>query len=567
LAFASFDSISQDSFVPKQEVTIHDSSLVSVPAPAGWEEKIAHFLLTRSPLGSLVRWVAGIKASVHAKLLASFLLVTALFMGMGVMSLQTITKMASQGQLLDEVHERVHWSQEIQHALALQMNFTAMALLLKNDSTVEHILRENNRFNNTLARLEKAAQPEEVQLIQRIRVAQQEALTTVADIANLVRDGRVDDAMRLQLSKEYPLSLQIEGLVNQLVQREREKMGQLRASVAAANKNTLVLMASSAAVLILLALLLGFVTSWSFILPVQEAHGFLGEVAKGNFAATINVPNRDEFGALADRMNQMSQELQRLYDSQHRNSQELQRLNDQLQQASKAKSNFLANMSHELRTPMNAILGFVEMALDEIYGEVPSHLKEPLTDIQTNGKHLLRLINDVLDLSKIEAGRMELVLAEYSVQDVVETVRSSLQSLALEKGLGFVAAAEDDIPLAFGDGRRIAQCLTNLVGNAVKFSKRGRVAVWVEQQGDNLVYRVSDTGIGIPKEELENIFAEFQQVDTAITREYSGTGLGLNITKKFVEMHGGRIWVESELGQGSTFSFSIPLRMNHGGVA
>jgi signal transduction histidine kinase len=553
--------------VPKQEATIHDSLLVSVPAPAGWEQKIAHFLLTRSPLGNLVRWVAGIKASVHAKLLASFLLVTALFIGMGVMSLQTIAKMSSQGQLLDEVHERVHWSQEIQHALALQMNFTAMALLLKNDSTVEHILRENNRFNNTLARLEKAAQPEEVQLIQRIRAAQQEALTTVADIANLVRDGKVDDAMRLQLRKEYPLSLQIESLVNQLVQREREKMDRLRASVAAANKNTLVLMASSAAVLILLALLLGFVTSWSFILPVQEAHGFLGQVAKGNFAATINVPNRDEFGALADRMNQMSQELQRLYDSQHRNSQELQRLNDQLQQASKAKSNFLANMSHELRTPMNAILGFVEMALDEIYGEVPPHLKEPLTDIQTNGKHLLRLINDVLDLSKIEAGRMELVLAEYSVQDVVETVRSSLQSLALEKGLEFVAAAEDDIPLAFGDGRRIAQCLTNLVGNAVKFSKRGRVAVWVEQQGDNLVYRVSDTGIGIPKEELENIFAEFQQVDTAITREYSGTGLGLNITKKFVEMHGGRIWVESELGQGSTFFFSIPLRMNHGGVA
>ena len=551
----------------KQEVTIHDSSLVSVPAPAGWEEKIAHFLLTRSPLGSLVQWVAGIKASVHAKLLASFLLVTALFIGMGVMSLQTIAKMASQGQLLDEVHERVHWSQEIQHALALQMNFTAMALLLKNDSTVEHILRENNRFNNTLARLEKAAQPEEVQLIQRIRVAQQESLTTVADIANLVRDGRVDDAMRLQLSKEYPLSLQIEGLVNQLVEREREKMGQLRASVAAANKNTLVLMASSAAVLILLALLLGFVTSWSFILPVQEAHRFLGEVAKGNFAATISVPNRDEFGALADRMNQMSQELQRLYDSQRRDSQELQRLNDQLQQASKAKSNFLANMSHELRTPMNAILGFVEMALDEIYGEVPPHLKEPLTDIQTNGKHLLRLINDVLDLSKIEAGRMELVLAEYSVQDVVETVRSSLQSLALEKGLEFVASAEDDIPLAFGDGRRIAQCLTNQVGNAVKFTKRGRVAVWVEQQADNLVYRVSDTGIGIPKEELENIFGEFQQVDTAITREYSGTGLGLNITKKFVEMHGGGIWVESELGQGSTFSFSIPLRMNHGGVA
>jgi len=554
----------QGRYVPKPEVTISDGTLAFAPTLTGWEERLAHFLLTRSPLGDLVRWVAAIKASVHAKLLAGFLLVTLLFIGMGVISLQTITKMSSQSQLLDEVHERVHWSQEIQHALALQMNFTAMALLLRDESTVENILRENNRFSNTLARLEKAAQPEEVQLIQRIRAAQGDALTTVADIANFVRDGKIDDAMRLQLNKEYPLYLQIEGLVNQLVQREREKMDRLRASVAAANRKTLILMASSAAALILLALLLGFVISWSFILPVQEAHGFLSQVAKGNFGATINVPNRDEFGALADHMNHMSRELQRLSESQRRGSHELQRLNEQLQQASKAKSDFLANMSHELRTPMNAILGFVEMVLDEIYGDVPAHLKEPLTDIQTNGKHLLRLINDVLDLSKIEAGRMELVLGEYSVQEVVETVWASLQSRAVEKGLGFVVAAQEDIPLAFGDGRRITQCLTNLVGNALKFSKGGRVAVWVEQQGENLLYRVSDTGIGIPKNELENIFNEFQQVDMAMTREFAGTGLGLNITKKFVEMHGGRIWVESELGKGSTFFFSIPLRVNHG---
>ena len=544
----------------KEEATLPDGDLMSSPAPSGWEERIVHFLLTRSPLGGLVRWVAAIKASVHGKLLAGYLLVTLLVIGIGALSLQTISKMSTQGQLLDEAHERVHWSQEIQHALAMQMNFTAMALLLKSETTVENILRENNRFNNTLARLEKAAQPEEIELIQRIRAAQGEALTTVADIANLIRDGKVEEAMQLQHNKQYPLYRRIEDFVTQLVERERNKMDRLRASVAAADRNTLILMASSAAALMLLALLLGFVISWSFILPVQKAHGFLSEVAKGNFAATIDVPNRDEFGALAAHMNHMSQELHRLYDSQHQASQELQRLNEQLQQASKAKSNFLANMSHELRTPMNAILGFVEMVLDEIYGEVPPHLREPLTDIQTNGKHLLRLINDVLDLSKIEAGRMELVLAEYSVQDVVETVRTSLQSLALEKGLEFVAAAGDNIPVALGDPKRITQCLMNLVGNALKFTKHGRVTVWVEQQGENLLFRVSDTGIGIPKEELENIFGEFQQVDTAITREFTGTGLGLNITKKFVEMHGGRIWVESELGQGSTFFFNLPLR-------
>jgi signal transduction histidine kinase len=534
--------------------------------PAGWGERIAYFFLDRTPLGKLVHWVAGIKFSVHKKLVTGFMLVTLLVVAMGGFSLQTITKMSRQSTLLDEAHKRVEWSRQIQHALALQMNFTAMALLLQDEATVEKILRENNRFNNILALIAEEAVPEEQGVIERIRVAQGEALTAVADIANLLRDGKVSDAMNLQLTKGYPLYEQIAGLVDQVVIVEQSKMTGLRANVAAATRRTQILMGVFVVSAILLALLLGFVISWSFILPVREAHGFLTEVAKGNFQATINVSNRDEFGDLAERMNQMSRELHDLYEKQRAAAQELQMLNARLTEASKAKSEFLANMSHELRTPMNAILGFLEMLLDDIYGEVPPHLREPLIDVQVNGKHLLNLINDVLDLSKIEAGRMELVLGEYSVQDVVETVRTSLQSLALEKGLGFVAAAEDDIPLAFGDGRRITQCLMNLVGNALKFCKRGRVEVWVERQGDDLLYHVADTGIGIPKEELKNIFTEFKQVDTAMTREFSGTGLGLNITKKFVEMHGGRIWAESELGKGSTFFFSIPLRVNDGGT-
>ena len=534
--------------------------------PTDWGERIPYFFLDRTPLGKLVHWVAGIKSSVHAKLVTGFMLVTLLVVAMGGLSLQAITKMSHQSTLLDEAHKRVEWSRQIQHALALQMNFTAMALLVRDEATVEKILRENNRFNNTLGLIAEAAVPEEQDVIQRIRVAQGEALTAVADIANLLRDGKVNEAMTLQTSKGYPLYEQIAGLVDQIVLAEQSKMTGLRANVAAETRRTQILMGIFVVSAIFLALLLGFVISWSFILPVRKAHGFLTEVAKGNFQATINVPNRDEFGDLAERMNQMTLELHNLYENQRAASQELQILNNRLTEASKAKSEFLANMSHELRTPMNAILGFVEMLLDDIYGEVPPHLREPLVDVQVNGKHLLNLINDVLDLSKIEAGRMELVLGEYSVQDVVETVRTSLQSLALEKGLGFAAVAEDDIPLAFGDGRRITQCLMNLVGNALKFCKRGRVAVGVERQGDDLIYHVADTGIGIPEEELKNIFTEFKQVDTAMTREFSGTGLGLNITKKFVEMHGGRIWVESELGKGSTFFFSIPLRVNDGGT-
>jgi signal transduction histidine kinase len=239
----------------------------------------------------------------------------------------------------------------------------------------------------------------------------------------------------------------------------------------------------------------------------------------------------------------------------------------QLEAASRHKSDFLANVSHELRTPMNAILGFNELILDEGYGEIPKDLRRPLTDIQQSGKHLLRLINDVLDLSKIEAGHMKLAAGEYSVRDAVEVVRASLGSLAMEKGLDFVAAVPSNLPLAYGDSKRIIQCLMNLAGNALKFTKRGKVEIAVERLDETLRFRVSDTGIGIAPEHIAGLFAEFQQADSTIAREFGGTGLGLSITKRFVEMHGGRVWVESEVGIGSTFYFSIPLRLEAGRTA
>jgi len=218
-------------------------------------------------------------------------------------------------------------------------------------------------------------------------------------------------------------------------------------------------------------------------------------------------------------------------------------------------------MSHEIRTPMNAILGFTEMIRDGIYGEVPSEIQEPVSDIHTCGKQLLGLINNVLDLSKIEAGRMELALGEYVVEDVVNTVKLSLRALAASKGLDLVTTVPPDLPLALGDGKRITQCLMNLAGNALKFTQQGRVEIRVEAQGPSLLFAVSDTGIGIPPEQVGSIFEEFRQADATISRDFGGTGLGLSITRKLVELHRGRIWVESEEGKGSTFFFSIPLRV------
>jgi signal transduction histidine kinase len=503
--------------------------------------------------------VAQVPASVHIKLLAAFLVITALFIAMAGISLGTIARTAGQSLKMHEAHERVEWSQQIDHALARQMHFTALALVLQDEASVARILRENNRFNETLGRREVVGTEEERSLIQQIRGRQDGVMNAVADIANAIRDGKLDEARASLLGRQERAYQDIEALVGRLVDVENRYMLDLKHAVETANFRSILLTACFAALAVVLALLCGFVISWSCLLPLRKAQEFLGAVSAGDFTARITVPNRDEFGAQAARLNHMSEEIGRLMGEQQRTATALRELNTSLEHASRAKSEFLANMSHELRTPMNAILGFTEMMRDGLYGEVPDELKEPLADIHTNGRHLLGLINDVLDLSKIEAGRMELALQDYAVADVVDSVRVSLRSLAHERGLEFVTRVAPDLPVAHGDAKRITQCLMNLAGNALKFTRQGRVEIAVERQGDELVYRVTDTGIGIPKDELGKVFDEFRQVDGAVTREFGGTGLGLSITKRFIEMHGGRIWVDSEPGQGSTFWFAVPL--------
>jgi len=522
-------------------------------------ERLAALVQNKTPVRKLVRWVAGIRASVHTKLLAGFMVVALLFVLMAAVSLQTLINATRQGQLLDAAHEQVSLAQQGEQALARQMHYTDLALLSQSETAIAKILRENNRFNDMLAKLDASGVTERA-LLEQIRSSQDEAMGVVADMANAIRDRRIGAVTGELLQRQERLDDEITSRVGRLVEAERSRMTRLRDSVTAANRSSLILTSAFAVTAIVLALFCGFVISWSFILPVRKAQRFLDQVAAGNFGRHISVANRDELGDLADRMNHMSDELHRFDTEQRRAAVELVRLNGQLAQASKAKSEFLANMSHELRTPMNAILGFTEMLLDGLYGEIPDSLKEPLNDIQVNGRHLLHLINDVLDLSKIEAGRMELALGEYSVREVIDIVQLSLRSLAAEKGLEFTTSVPDDLPIAYGDNRRLAQCLMNLAGNAIKFTRDGGVEIGVELNGEELVFRVVDTGIGIPKEELDNVFAEFRQVDTTVTREYGGTGLGLSITKKFVEMHGGRIWVESETGKGSTFYFAVPLR-------
>jgi signal transduction histidine kinase len=238
---------------------------------------------------------------------------------------------------------------------------------------------------------------------------------------------------------------------------------------------------------------------------------------------------------------------------------EIQDKSRQLAEASQHKSQFLANMSHELRTPLNAILGYTELILDNIYGDTPEKMRGVLQRIESNGRHLLGLINDVLDLSKIEAGQLVLALTDYSLKNVVQTVFSAVEPLASEKKLAFKVEVAPDMPTGHGDERRLTQVLLNLVGNAIKFTDAGEVVIKASQTDASFNIAVCDTGPGISAADQAKLFQEFQQADNSITRKKGGTGLGLAISKRIVEMHGGKIWLESTVGRGSTFLFTIPV--------
>jgi signal transduction histidine kinase len=233
----------------------------------------------------------------------------------------------------------------------------------------------------------------------------------------------------------------------------------------------------------------------------------------------------------------------------------------ELEVASQHKSQFLANMSHELRTPLNAILGYTELVLDSIYGDVPERMRSVLKRVQSNGKHLLGLINDVLDLSKIEAGQLQLSLEDYSIRDVVHSVFTLVEPLAEEKHLALKVELPDDLPVAHGDERRLTQVLLNLVGNAIKFTDSGEVVIKAIASNGHYTLSVQDTGPGISPSDQVKIFEEFQQADASTTKAKGGTGLGLSIAKRIINLHGGCIRVSSEPSRGSTFFIDVPIKV------
>ncbi len=318
----------------------------------------------------------------------------------------------------------------------------------------------------------------------------------------------------------------------------------------------------SALVAALVGALLSWVVSRTVTNPLRELTEATRRIAGGELDYKINVKSGGELGELADSFNKMTVRLEDLVGRLTERATELQRANDRAREASRLKSEFLATMSHELRTPLNAIIGFSDMLLMGMSGPLTEPQQHKVTRLQENGKRLLNLVNDVLDIARIEAGRAELVSEEFRPRIMAERVSEQMAVLAENKGLKFTTTIDPNLPpILVGDEKRLEQIIVNLISNAVKFTDTGEVklaiSAFTEVKAWEIV--VEDTGVGIPPHALDVIFEEFRQVDGTSTRAYKGTGLGLAITRHLVTMMRGQIKVESELGVGSRFMVMLPM--------
>jgi len=315
-----------------------------------------------------------------------------------------------------------------------------------------------------------------------------------------------------------------------------------------------------------------FILARRMVTPIQALQASAARVGAGALDQQISVRTGDELEELANEFNRMASQLRTSYAELEQKVQErtadlanafqdLAATSRELQIANQHKSEFLANMSHELRTPLNAIIGFSEMLTEGMLGELERKQRDYVEDILASGRHLLALINDILDLSKVEAGRMDLELSEFSIADLLEYTLGLVRAWAIRQGLTLRLDVEPDLGMVYGDERKVTQVMLNLLSNAMRFTPRGGT-VTVEARraagSDAILVRVRDTGVGISPEELLRIFDEFYQTAQKPERTHEGTGLGLALAKKFVELHGGRLWAESEPGHGSTFSFTLP---------
>jgi len=530
-------------------------------------------------LRPLVDAVARIRASIHAKLLFGFLTGAALLMAMAALSLVVIGQMNDRMEVLNAQATKVDRARQMLYDITAQSHYRAMAILRHKNDPVEadewndKVLDKKAAFLDLLASL-RQDDPANNAFYDELAAANLAYKRASATVLADFEAGHFRAARRDHLNQEHVQSHVLEDLLANCDQPTAENpcsaaLGGIPFITAATNgmdaarddfqslHNTLrnIVIAFSA-VSVLVALLLGFALSWAFILPVRKIEGALARITTGRFDRRVEVPNHDEFGKLSHDLNSTSEQLAYLFESERTLAERLRETNASLTRASEAKSRFLASVSHELRTPMNAILGFTDALLAGVDGPLNQDQTESLGWVQRGGRDLLGLINEILDLSKIEAGKLTLDPQPFDPRELVEAVVAQHRSLAAQKGIG-VGWHDTGAPAQVVlDQQRVRQILVNLLGNALKFTNEGEVDVVVGGAADGcLRVAVRDTGPGIDPDQHDAIFEEFRQVESGAP----GTGLGLAISRRLARAMGGDVTLEPEPVQGSVFHLRLPI--------
>jgi signal transduction histidine kinase len=509
--------------------------------------------------------VARAPAKVRTKLLVAFFVIAALLVLVSVLGLQVLAQSNARVERLGALQLRSSQYQtlaatadDLQEVLTVRQAGTPTLTPYTGGKALQggrQWLLADREVANVLSQIEVAGNekqfefvppPAEERVLRQIHADYRTILRAVDKILVLDRRGVAGyKAAQPHVRAARTTGDELWVLATNLAYRasaETQALVKTNRSAYVSSRNLLVAVSAAS---VALALALGLVLSWSLIDPIQRTEARLSQIAAGDFSRRLDVPNRDELGSLAANVNRMNDELRRLY--------------GELETASKHKSEFLANMSHELRTPLNAIIGFSQVLRQRLFGEVNEKQEEYLDDILSSGNHLLSLINDVLDLSKVEAGQVELEIADFSLREALERGLVMVRERASKNSVQLSLELAPDVDIVRGDERRLQQVVFNLLSNAVKFTPaRGSVAVETARRDGEVRVSVTDTGPGIAPNDQERIFEEFQQ--TAVgAHQREGTGLGLALSKRLVELHGGRIWVESDVGNGSRFVFTLPL--------
>jgi signal transduction histidine kinase len=488
--------------------------------------------------------VARVPATVHKKLLVAFLTIVVLLITVGVVGLQLLSGVNRRAEEMAKLQRKIAAYRQIQHGTIAQLYSITSALLLADERTLAGTLRQLNQFGYDLDRLQFVAR-DEAELLGQVQKNYDQFVHIVTKVVELIRAGKAHEGRELQLAEAGPLADRLERLTNQLVNRAAAEMVASIETSQEAYLTSRWVVIGFAVGSIGLALVLGYAFSWSLIGPVKEMDSRLKQIASGDFSQHVGVLNRDELGTLAANLNRMSDELGQLY--------------QQLDAANRRKSDFLASMSHEFRTPLNAIIGYGRIIRRETEGQISQVQKDNLQDLLNNAERLLHLIDSLLDFAKIEAGKMEVRVEPVRVQEVIHGAASTIESMLNVDGVRLVREIAPDIPALYTDREKLRQIIINLLGNAVKFTERGEIRISACQQNGSVKLAVSDTGIGIERKDLDQIFERFHQGDRSNNKKYRGTGLGLAIVKQFVNLLGGEIGVVSEVGKGSVFTVTLPL--------